>query len=153
RGVDTFLYQALLSAQGGTRFEAHQKLQKHFKDIFGHGLELHLIDPPAINGHYDGVTPLDTMTRLSLAFLDGFEPITIGRKSDKFQPKASCPEPARLLGDSVLHYLFGYSSHMPGNAFTHNLKALINFELFIYTLKVIHAINALVDDPATLPDA
>ena len=42
---------------------------------------------------------------------------------------------------------------MPTAALTYNLQALINLELFVYTLKVVHAINALVDDPRILPRA
>src|SRR5260370_12477789 len=42
---------------------------------------------------------------------------------------------------------------MPSQAFTYNLLALINFELFNYTLKLVYAINELVQNPETLPRA
>ncbi|MEO7021434.1 MAG: hypothetical protein ABI234_14860, partial [Ktedonobacteraceae bacterium] len=38
-------------------------------------------------------------------------------------------------------------------AFTHHLLVLINFELFNYTLKLVHAVNELVQSPEMLPAA
>jgi hypothetical protein len=151
RGVDTFLYQALLSAQVGSRFEAELTLRKHFKRLFGHGVEMAAL--PLINGQYDGVTPLDTLTRLSLAFLDGLEPSSVGKQGGRRQPQPSCPELAAMLGRDILSYLFGYSELMPSAALAYNLQALINLELFVYTLKVVHAVNELVTDPEHLPAA
>lgn len=151
RGVDTFLYQALLSAQVGSRFEAEQTLRKHFKRLFGHGVEMSAL--PLINGQYDGFTPLDTLTRLSLALLDGLEPMFVGKQGGRRQPQPGCPELAAALGRDILSYLFAYSDLMPPAALLYNLQALINLELFVYTLKVVHAINALVEDPVRLPEA
>ena len=42
---------------------------------------------------------------------------------------------------------------MPTQAFTHHLLVLINFELFNYTLKLVHAVNELVQNPNSLPAA
>jgi hypothetical protein len=42
---------------------------------------------------------------------------------------------------------------MPVQALTYYLQALINFELFIFTLKLIHSIHALVRDPNALVPA
>lgn len=151
RGVDTFLYQALLSAQAGSRFESEQTLRNHFKQLFGRGVRMSA--PPFINGQYDGVTPLDTLTRLSLAFLDGLEPTPVGKQGGRRQPQASCPALAAALGQDILSYLFGYSDLMSPAALMYNLQALINLELFVYTAKVVHAINELVDDPTHLPTA
>lgn len=151
RGVDTFLYHALLSVQPGSRFEAEQTLRKHFKRLFGRGVKM--TAPPLINGQYDGVTPLDTLTRLTLAFLDGLEPTPVGKQGGRRLPQASCPGLAAAFGHDILGYLFSYSELMPPPALLYNLQALINLELFVYTLKVVHAINALVDDPTQLPAA
>lgn len=151
RNVDGFLYHALLSAQGGSRFDADSTLRSHFKRLFGRGVQLDSL--PLIDGRYDGVASLDTMTRMSLAFLDGFEPTSVGKQVSKRQPRASCPAFSAALGNDVLTYLFTYSDSMPSAALIYNLQGLISLELFVYTLKVVHAINLLVDDPEHLPAA
>lgn len=152
RGVDAFLYQSLLSAIGlGSDRQNQDMLRSQFKNIFGQGVKI--ASSGYIDGYFDGVTPLDTLTRLSLAFLNTFAPTPIGRKSAQRPPQASCPRLYAQLGRDILDYLFAYGNLMPPDALIHNLKALINFELFIYTLKVIHAINALVDDCEHLPPA
>ena len=154
RGVDTFLYHSLLNSQGtGNKFESEQTLYKFFKTVFGRGVNLRQL--PFVDGRYDGITPLDTLTRLSLAFLDGLDATTIDmrKQGGRRQPQASCPAFAAALGDDLLSYLFSYSSQMPVAALTYNVQALINAELFVYTLKVVYAINALVEDPSQLPPA
>lgn len=151
RNVDSFLYQALVSAQGGSRFNGERTLRDHFKTLFGRGVVID--EPPTINGHYDGQTSLDTMTRMELAFLDGLQATMAARQNNRSQPQASCPALAEALGKDILGYLFSFSDLMPTAALTSNLKALVNLELFVYTLKVVHAINALVDDPEHLPAA
>ncbi len=154
RGVDAFLYHALLSAQGaGSKFESERTLYTYFKRVFGRGVNLKPL--PEVDGTYDGATPLDTLTRLSLAFLDGLDATTIDmrKQGGRRQPRASCPAQAAALGDDLLGYLFGYSSQMPAAALTYNVQALINVELFVYTLNVVYAINALVDDSTQLPPA
>ncbi|MBX5450006.1 MAG: hypothetical protein IRZ24_08055, partial [Thermogemmatispora sp.] len=50
-------------------------------------------------------------------------------------------------------YMLAFHRAMPTPAFIHHLLILINFELFIYTLKVVYAINALTDQPEMLPPA
>jgi hypothetical protein len=52
-----------------------------------------------------------------------------------------------------LRYLFEFYRLMPSQAFTYNLLALINFELFAHTLQIVHATNALVHSPEDLPAA
>ena len=60
---------------------------------------------------------------------------------------------ANELADDLLRFLFAYYDKMPSQAFTYNLLALINFELFNYTLKLVNAVNALVAQPEQLPPA
>jgi hypothetical protein len=57
------------------------------------------------------------------------------------------------MGDDLLHYVFKYADRMPSQALTYNFRALINLELFVYTLKLVTATNALVRDPRELPPA
>jgi hypothetical protein len=57
------------------------------------------------------------------------------------------------MGKDLLRYIFTYAERMPSQALTYNFLALIGFELFVYTLKLVTATNALVHDPQELPPA
>jgi hypothetical protein len=145
RGADTFLYQALRDYMG-----SDQELREMIKTAFGQGIvigaELEL------GGRYDGVTKLDTLTRLSLAFLDGFQNVRPGITREKDVPVA-CPLLAHELAADVDSYLSIYHTLMPVQAFTQYLTVLLNFELFNYTIKLAYAVNALVEDPQKIPAA
>ena len=147
RGADIFLYQALREKMHGI----DDRLQKDIKEVFGRGV---IIDKlPELGGRYDNVTELDTLTRLSIAFLDGFQNTHTRLLSREKSIMPACPLLVDELATDLLQYLFGYYKLMPTQAFTYNLLALINFELFNYTLKLVYAINQLVQSPVTLPMA
>src|SRR6266567_4235143 len=147
RGADIFLYQALREKMHGI----DDRLQKDIKEVFGRGV---IIDKlPELGGRYDNVTELDTLTRLSIAFLDGFQNTHTRLLSREKSIMPACPLLVDELATDLLQYLFGYYKLMPTQAFTYNLLALINFELFNYTLKLVYAINQLVQSPETLPMA
>ncbi|GHO73958.1 hypothetical protein KSD_17290 [Ktedonobacter sp. SOSP1-85] len=144
RGVDTFIYQQLREQLGDNN------LRNFVKMVFGRGV---VINPlPELGGKYDGETKLDTLTRLSIAFLDGFENTRPGREREK-NVSGPCPRLAKEFATDLLRYLFEYHQTMPIQAFTHHLLILINFELFNYTLKLVHSVNELVQNPAKLPAA
>lgn len=145
RSVDTFLYQVLRDAIG-----SDEPLRQHFKRVFGHGVKVNSV--PQLGGTYDGETKLDTMTRLAIAFLDGFEAVSVGLR-DAALADPSCPTVADAMGNDLLRYVFIYAERMPPQALTYNFLALIGFELFIYTLKLVTATNALVHEPHDLPSA
>src|SRR5258708_3027842 len=65
-GVDTFIYQILRECIG-----AEDALRSFVKNVFGSGVIIGSISE--LGGEYDGETELDTLTRISIAFLDGFE--------------------------------------------------------------------------------
>jgi len=144
RGADTFIYHALRENMN----RADDRLQEAITTIFGRGVT---IDPlPELGGHYDGKEDLDTLTRLSIAFLDGFQNTRTGLTRERGVMPA-CPALANELATDLLRFLFAYYRRMPTQAFTYHLLALINFELFNYTLKLVYAINALVQNPEVLP--
>jgi hypothetical protein len=150
--VETFIYQALYNAIPGLDRERAKTLRDHFIQVFSKGTQLDQF--PVLNGRFDGSSQLDMLTRLSLAYLDGFIPTPIGAKrSTRHEQLTSCPALTSLLGGDLLRYIFAYSGAMPPTALTFHLQALISFELFIYTTKVAHAINQLVDTPNHLPEA
>jgi len=146
RGADTFIYHALRENMN----RADDRLQEAITTIFGRGVT---IDPlPELGGHYDGEENLDTLTRLSIAFLDGFQNTRTGLTRERGVTPA-CPALANELATDLLRFLFAYYRRMPTQAFTYHLLALINFELFNYTLKLVYAINTLVQDPQSFPPA
>jgi hypothetical protein len=145
RSADTFIYQALRE-----HLKAEDALRNFVKTVFGRGVIIGNISD--LGGTYDGETKLDTLTRLSIAFLDGFQNTRPGSSREKNVP-SPCPALTRELATDLLKYLFEYHTTMPIQAFTHHLLILINFELFNYTLKLVHAVNELVQNPDTLPEA
>lgn len=146
RGADTFIYQALRENMQ----RADDRLQEAITQIFGRGVIIG--DMPELGGRYDNKAELDTLTRLSIAFLDGFQNTRTGLSREKSLTPA-CPMLANELATDLLRYLFEYFKYMPIQAFTYHLLALINFELFCYTLKHVYAINQLVQNPEVLPAA
>jgi hypothetical protein len=146
RGADTFIYQALRDNMQ----RADDRLQEAIKEIFARGVIIGKI--PELGGYYDGVSELDTLTRLSIAFLDGFQNTRVGISRGK-SVESACPALANELATDLLRFLFEYYKRMPIQAFTYNLLALINFELFNYTLKLVYALNELARDPESLPAA
>lgn len=144
RGADTFLYAVLKDNIKG----ADDGLKKEIVETFGRGLVLGTREE--LGGQYDGETDLDTLTRLSIAFLDGFQNTKFGQKRETDVPPA-CPALANELAIDILCFIREYHTLMPIQGFTHHLLALINLELFNYTLKLVHALNALVQDSHNLP--
>jgi hypothetical protein len=145
RGVDSFLYQVLRNTIG-----SDEPLRQHFKLVFGRGVRVNPV--PELGGTYDGTTELDTLTRLAIAYLDGFEAVQVGQRGAALV-EPSCPALAKELGMDLLRFIFIYADRMPSQALSYNFRALINFELFVYTLKLITATNDLVRKPQELPPA
>jgi hypothetical protein len=92
------------------------------------------------------------LTRLSLAFLDGFQPTAAGRNLGRSRSEA-CPGLVKALGADIQHFIYTFHDRMPPQALTYNLLALINVELFTYTLKLVHGINELCRNPDARPPA
>lgn len=145
RSADTFIYQALRQRVGND-----DALRDFVKKVFGHGFEIGNISE--LGGVYDEKTQLDTLTRLSIAFLDGFQNTRPGLSREK-NVQSPCPTLTKEFATDIYRYLFTYYDSMPVQAFTYHLLALINFELFAYTLKLVHAVNELVQHPDELPVA
>jgi len=146
RGADTFIYQVLRELVG-----TDDTLRRFVKMVFGKGIDIGNIHE--LGGTYDGKARLDTLTRLSISFLDGFENIRPSLRGREKYFTGPCPALARELATDLYRYLFAYYDSMPIQAFTHHLLILINFELFNYTSKLVHAVNELVQNPDSLPAA
>ncbi|GAC1634327.1 MAG: hypothetical protein NVS4B7_21060 [Ktedonobacteraceae bacterium] len=146
RSADTFIYQILREWMGGD-----DRLREFVIMVFGKGVTIGNI--AELGGVYDGTTQLDTLARLSIAFLDGFENTRPGQKSRENKVQSPCPTLTKEFATDIYRYLFTYYDSMPVQAFTYHLLSLINFELFNYTLKLVHAVNELVQNPDELPVA
>jgi len=145
RGADAFLYFALTR-----KVQEHKLLRDWLRQCFGRGVELERL--PLIDGYYDGDTELDILSRLTIAFSTGFEATSVSTRRDTDTPPA-CPRQEQALADDLVSYLFAYSERMPSQALIAYLKPLLNLELFIYALRLVYAVNALVRDPSQLPAA
>jgi len=145
RRADVFIYRVLRDSLGSA-----DHLHHFVQQVFGQGVTFGKL--PGLGGAYDGHTELDTLTRVSLAFLDGFDNTPVGTKRDTLPPPA-CPAHAAVVGEDLLRYLFAYHDRMPAQALSYYLLGLLNIELFSYALNLVYAVNALVRDPATLPPA
>ncbi len=151
RGVDTFIYHALRDhlRAGATIVQAQSDLTKQFIHFFGKGI---VFDPTpgSTEAAYDGKTELDTLTRMSLAFIDGFDAAKFGRESDTNKP-SPCPTLTTQIAEDILLFLNTYAQRMPNQALTYYFQALIGFEMYSYSLKLATAVNALVHNPHELP--
>ncbi len=151
RGVDTFIYHVLRQhlQAGASVGQAQDDLKDLFVRFFGKGI---LFDrtPGSTEAGYDGQTELDTLTRMSLAFIDGFNATKFGRENDTTKP-SPCPTLTTQLAQDILLFLNTYAKRMPSQALTYYFQALIGFEMYNYTLRVTTAVNELVHNPDELP--
>jgi hypothetical protein len=149
RNADTLIYQALRERLGGDH-AADAILVEHFKRVFGRAVTIGPV--PVLGGAYNG-EELDTLARLSVAFLDGMQAVGVGQPAKGKPEPGACPALAKQLAEDLLRFLFAYYDRMPSQAFTHHLLGLINFELFTFTLKLVNAVNALAADSSVLHPA
>jgi len=125
-------------------------LRAFFERVFGHGVRVQGGALPG--GMYDGHAEIDTLTRLSLCLLDGFQNVGARKPKDRI-PSEPMPAYANAMARDLRRYLQAYHDKMPVEALTHHFKALVSVELFIYTLKLFHGLPALVSDASVLPVA
>ena len=144
RRVDDFVYSMLRR-----QFSADQ-MRDLFVDSLGRGVSFS--GSPDIVGTYDQTTDVDTLTRLTLLYLDGFESTGIRElKAQRFDDVL--PGVANGIAKDLARFLRTFASVMSARALTYHFKALISFSLFTYTVKLIHALPALCENPSRLPPA
>jgi len=145
--VPQFLYQIFHehygNQQGGATLTG---LEQRIQEAFSVGLELP--EGPQLDGRYDGQTQLDTEVLAQLYYLDGFEPCPPaggGKSQRKATAKpAVLKMAAEILAKDIHHFMLAYKPRVPPGVLAQYLIALLNFELAIYTLKLVHATNNLV---------
>lgn len=152
RGVDAFIYRVLLEHVriGDSLENAQNKLRDDYIiKLFGKGIKFDRT-PGSIEATYDEQTELDTITRMSLAFIDGFNAAKFGRENEVSKP-SPCPALATQLAQDILLFLNTYSERMPIQALTYYFQALIGFEMYCYSLRLATAVNELVRNANELP--
>lgn len=144
RGVHWFIYHAL-------RAETSGKEEELFSYAFERGL---ILEPgPNFDGRYDGRTELDVETLLCLRFLDVLKPTGVGHdRSDPPNPYLA-PDRAAAMARHIRVLIQTYGGRVPTSLLTTMLMALINFHLFVYTLRLVHEVQRIIcgegDPPKT----
>ncbi len=109
RGADKFIYE-IMREQLGT----DTTLREFIKDVFGKGVTI--VEQPYLGGAYDGHTELDTLTRLSIAFLDGFQTVPVGGESYQNRPTLmSGARPCVRQGSAQVSLCLSRSYACPGS--------------------------------------
>jgi len=147
--VHSFLYQLMINTlkkECDDELQANNAIRSALRTAFADGV-MDLPDVPGkdINGKYDGKTELDTETLLSILFMDSFEPAKIGRRKVKYAETPVCEGQAQRFMHGFIKLITIFKDRMPARELIYNLQTLINFELCIYTLKLIHGTNRLVE--------
>ena len=155
RNVHYFIYTLLLDAlikKYGDSRKALLDLRAALRKVFAEGVKgLPDIDAGIdIDGTYDGNTELDIETLFSLKFMDVFPKVEISvNRVDADIPV--CQGQAKRFMEGFVKFIMIYKDRMPARELIYNLQAIINFELFIYTLKLIYGTNFLVKNESFLP--
>lgn len=140
RQVDQFLYSLLAKYAPRTVGVGEGAPRALLEEAFSRGVTL----TRDMSGTYDGTTDLDTETMLSLYTLEQMDPILYKDAAQKEQVDPACKIHARLMADDINLLLHAYYDRMPSQVLAQYLMSLIQFNLFIYTLKLVNATNSLV---------
>lgn len=148
RNVHYFIYTLLLDALTKKYHEPKKALldiRSALRTSFAEGVKgLPDIDAGVeIDGTYDEFTHLDIESLLSLRFMDVFP------KSEISTIKVAANNPvcqgqAERFMQGFVKFIMVFKDRMPARELIYNLQALINFELLIYTLKLVYGTNDLV---------
>jgi hypothetical protein len=160
RNVHEFLYSEVLgnlrrSTGAGPEDDvgtarAHAGLQRILMETFAQGADIGL--QPPYDGTYDGTTAVDAETLLCLFFLDGLQPTPPSVQKVPEGEDPALPATAQQLATDALTYLIAMRHELPTQALTRGLLAIINFDLFVYTVRLAYALDELIR-VRQLPDA
>lgn len=155
RNVHYFIYTLLLNSlikKFGDSRQALLDLRAVLRIVFAEGVK-GLPDNDTgifIDGTYDERTDLDIETLLSLKFMDVFPKAEISVHKVDAEPPI-CQGQAERFMKGFVKFIMIYKDRMPARDLIYNLQALINFELFIYTLKLIYGTNSLIKNNSLPP--
>lgn len=131
---------------------AKQILRELVQRSVGEGVEI--TDPPYWAPEYDGHSPVDITTLLTLRFLEGFEPKSAGppeaesksvarRRDAHYRADPPVPAAAAPLGSDVVTYLLAYGKTTPLLTAKH-LTSLLGLRLFQLPLRTEIAVQELL---------
>ena len=146
RSVHYFLYNLMQQAlKENDKHHTDKSIRDTLRTAFADGV-MDLPDdfPIKIKGQYDGTTQMDTETLLSILFMDSFESAYIGRQKVISVESPVCEGQAKRLMQGFIKLITVFKDRMPARELVYNLQTLINFELYIYTLKLVQGTNHLV---------
>lgn len=148
RNVHYFIYILMLEAlkrEHNNQIEALRIIRTALRNAFAEGVK-GLPDINAgidIDGTYDEQTPIDIESLFSLRFMDVFPKAEISSVRVE-STKPICQGQTKRFMEGFIKFIYIYKDRMPARELIYNLQTLINFELFIYTLKLIYGTNYLV---------
>lgn len=149
RSVHYFIYRLMIDAlKEYSEQKPYVTVRLAFRKAFAEGIS-NLPKPKdvpgtEINGVYDGQTKLDTETLLATLFMDIFPSAQIGTPLRSEAQTPVCEGQAKRFMQGFLKFIMVFKDRMPARELIYNLQTLLNFELCIYTLKLIYGTNHLV---------
>lgn len=148
RNVHYFIYRLMIDAlKDKGEIQSYKIVRSALREAFAEGISNLPKGTPGIeiDGVYDGQTKLDTETLLATLFMDIFPPSQIGTTPIKSEAQTPvCEGQAKRFMQGFIKFIRVFKDRMPARELIYNLQTLINFELCIYTLKLIYGTNYLV---------
>lgn len=142
RNIHVFLYEQMLrAARDLLDGSPHEVIRDLFMDCFGWGVSLG--PAPKYKGSYTGAD-IDIHALLSITFIDGFEPVEPATKSQLDVTPPALDRLAYEMGADVIRFLLAYKDHIPVQGLVRGIIAIVDFELYVYSIKLANATNALV---------
>jgi hypothetical protein len=154
RRTDAYLYRCIVAACDDSPQAAAETLRR----ALGRGLTISSV-ANGLEGGYDGISELDTVTRLSIAFI---ESVPFRRPDPPEQNSAAERERLRkeqqlprdaAIGRDILAYISAYAGKMPAAALGYDLQGLMSMELLLDSLQRMQLVSTLVAaDGGEVPD-
>lgn len=131
RGVHNFVYTVLLSVE-----KDPVKLDRLFRSALGDGLVLD--DSQSFDGRYDGATEIDIEALLTISFLDGLPAAGVSALPSEIKSFPRLVMQSEYFAHDVLNTLRCYQKELPTTLLTRFLLSLINFHLFVYSMRLMN---------------
>jgi hypothetical protein len=131
RGVHNFAYTVLLNTE-----KDPVKLDRLFRAALGEGLSLD--DSEKFDGRYDGTTDIDIEALLTICFLDGLPAAGVSALPSEIKSFPRLVKQSEYFARDVLDTLRCYQKELPTTQLTRFLLALINFHLFVYSMRLMN---------------